>query len=568
VSDPTPDTPAAGWKWVLAATLALGLAIRIWGTWYGLPFSYWVDEYHEVMRALELGSGEFNLNRTTKGGIYFLLFVEYGIYFVLLKIGGIVTTPEEFAEHFVRDPGMFYLLGRLTAAVFGGLAIYAVFRLARRAYSTTAGLLAAIFLAVNVLHTDLSRMVGVDVPMALFAIVALYFAQSVASTANSRAYLWAALFAALAATTKLPGILVLPSLLIAHAYGVASNGGGLKDGLLSRPFWLAVLLFGAVLLLTNPGIVGTTGYLSHFADSPVDSSDGWEAEQDLLASGGDKPNLFAYYAGAVAASMGWPLFAVGLASMAHAAWRRTPADSMLLAYIVLNYLVIASTTSHLYYPRYALPIVLAMAVLSGRAVADFWRFCVKRNGTQLAVAVAALVAWPIWNSAGTARELTMTDTRTLAKGWIEANIPTGSHVFIEGLKIGPIKGTVQLRETPEAIRRRVDYWRSREPKQARFLKLQLAALEPGGYRLRFARVSSVDTLAAYLAEGVEYFVVRPDYFQAARRADPSSARLLEQLRSDDRIELMKRFEGGTQTPIGPTLEIYRFDGRPDPAADQ
>ncbi len=68
--------------------------------------------------------------------------------------------------------------------------------------------------------------------------------------------------------------------------------------------------------------------------------------------------------------MGWPLFGLGLISAAYALWKRTAADVMLLSYALANYIVISSTTSEsLYYPRYALPIILVMAILSGRALA-------------------------------------------------------------------------------------------------------------------------------------------------------------------------------------------------------
>jgi 4-amino-4-deoxy-L-arabinose transferase-like glycosyltransferase len=163
--------------WLL---IGAALLIRLWGISYGLPYVYWIDEYHEVMRAMELGSGEFDFERTGKGGFYFLLFVEFGLYFVALKIAGVVSTVQDFAEQFVRDPSMFYLMGRATAAVFGGATVAAAYWVAREAYLPKAGLLAGLFLAVNVVHVDLSHRVGVDVPMTLFATLALYFALRIA----------------------------------------------------------------------------------------------------------------------------------------------------------------------------------------------------------------------------------------------------------------------------------------------------------------------------------------------------------------------------------------------------
>ena len=132
-----------GWPRVAWALLLAACLLRVWGVWYGLPFLYISDEYHEVMRALQLGTGSFNFERVGKGGFYFILFFEYGIYFVLLKLAGVVASAEDFGRIFARDPSAFYWMGRATAALIGASTVAVVFQLARRAYSTTAGVLAA-----------------------------------------------------------------------------------------------------------------------------------------------------------------------------------------------------------------------------------------------------------------------------------------------------------------------------------------------------------------------------------------------------------------------------------------
>ena len=150
---------------LLALILATAFGLRIWGIWFGLPFSYRADEYHEVFRALELGSGGFNLERTGKGGYFYVLFVEYGFLFVVLKLAGIVDSAQDFARYFARDMSLFYLLGRATTAVIGTLAVFLAYRLGTRAYSQAAGALAALFLAVDFLSVEHSHFVTVDMPM-------------------------------------------------------------------------------------------------------------------------------------------------------------------------------------------------------------------------------------------------------------------------------------------------------------------------------------------------------------------------------------------------------------------
>ena len=103
----------SSYRWLLLSILLVTLLLRVWGIRFGLPFSYAIDEYHEVMRAFQLAAGDFNFNRTGKGGLYYLLLIQYGVYFVVLKVTGVVSTPMDFAMQFVRDQTPFYLMGRV-----------------------------------------------------------------------------------------------------------------------------------------------------------------------------------------------------------------------------------------------------------------------------------------------------------------------------------------------------------------------------------------------------------------------------------------------------------------------
>jgi hypothetical protein len=536
----------------LLAILVLACALRFWGIDYGLPHIYWTDEYHEVMRAMELGAGGFNLERTGKGGFYLLLFFEYGVYYVFMKLAGAVSSTREFAELFVRDPSAFYLLGRVTAALLGCATVAFVFLVARRAYDTTAALLAALFLAVNLLHVDLSHRVGVDVPMTLFATVAIYFGLAIAAGAGRREYVWAALFAALATTTKLPGIAVLVPLLIAHTYGAWRAPHGLRGWVTSFNAWIAVALFIAVWIATNPGIVLAGDLLSIYADTA-----GEESAEAL--EGAVRPNLWLFYGSVVLASMGWPLFVASLAGAVYAAVRRRPADLMLLAYGLANYVAIASTTSeNLYFPRYSLPIIVVLCILGARLLADMVASAARWQ-TPLRIAVIVLFAgWPLVSSARFSHSLTRPDTRTLAKDWFEARVPQGSKVLIEGGKIAASRLTVPLADSPSSLSRRIDYWKTVEPRQARFLQMRQAVHDGGGYELELVRVTTVLPLEHYLGRGVEYFVVRPETFLGSRKADSASATFMRNLRTNADVRLIARFEAADTLRQGPPIEIYQY----------
>jgi len=546
------------WLWAFCLITGVALVCRLWGIGYGLPLSYWTDEYHELMRAMQLGAGSFNWGRTTKGGFYLLLFFEYGVYYVVLKVLGIVAGTKEFAEHFVRDPTMFYVLGRSTAALLGCTTVAAVYWIARHAYSNLAGLVAAFLLAINVLHVDLSHRIGVDVPMAACAALALYFGLRLADDGGRRNYVLAALFAALATTTKLPGVLVLIPLLAAHSYRVATARSGARGWFGSRDLWIALAVFVAVILVTNPGFFFYTSFGKFVGLSPESANvDELEDLSDLEI--GPRPNLYLYYLRVLLDSMGWPQFAASLLAVGWAAVRRNRADVMLLCYALANYLAISSSNASdsLYYPRYALPIIVVMAILVGRMFADLIRALPRGQAAIAVFGLAFLSAWPIRAVVAADYALTLTDSRTVAKEWFEKNVPAGAKVLVEGGKTGPKRESVQLLESRASLEDRIAYWKKVEPRQARFLEVKLATDDGSGYDLELVRLQSIGTLQQYASAGIEYFIVRPEYFVTARKASAGAGRLLQDLHKDPCVKLLARFAPDTSWSPGDTVEIYQ-----------
>ena len=154
---------------VLGVVLLTALALRLWGVFYGLPHIYHTDEGMEVHRAVRLGMGGFDLYRWGKGGYYFLLFFEYGLYFVVQLVTGAVSGVSEFAMNFVRDVTPFWKIGRVTTAVLGTCTVLLVWWQGRRMGRPWGGLLGAWFLALSFQHIVDSHFINVDIPMALFA---------------------------------------------------------------------------------------------------------------------------------------------------------------------------------------------------------------------------------------------------------------------------------------------------------------------------------------------------------------------------------------------------------------
>ena len=558
----------------LLTLLAIGLGLRVWGVWFGLPHVFHNDEGFEIIRALQLGTGEYDFTRIMKGGYFYLLFVEYGVLFVVLLAVGVISSPAEFGEYYVRDPSAFYLIGRVTTAVIGTLTVYFVYRIGRLAYSTSAALIAAAFLTFNVLHAYLSHLTTVDVPMALLTTVAIYFAVKMTLEGNARNYWWAALFAALATTTKITAILVIVPLVIAHYYFVRNSGGTLARYFFSKHLWQAVAIFLVAYIVLTPGIVIYFEGVMNAGLSRFATGEGGEVE--LVEESMDAVpvratiNLFVYYFDVIVESMTWPVFTVCVAGMAYAAWKRRPVDLIILSFAVLNYVVMSSAThAHHFFPRYMAPVLPMMVLLGGRLLADLLErvplHARKFVGPGLVVALALMPATQIaaYNDA-----LLKKDTRAIAREWFDANIPSGSRVFIEGHRTTITNATIPLQNSAENIKESIDYYRDTEPGRAKYFRMALNVLSGSTYDLVGVAPDELQDLQYYKKIGIQYFVLRPDKYIGSR-LQFEWTKLVEDIRADPEIELIKRFEPSNETSArSPLIEIYRVnypaDVEPEP----
>ena len=559
---------------ILLAILAVAVGLRLWGVNWGLPLLLHNDEGNEVLRALRLGAGDFELQRVAKGGYFYLLFVEYGVLYLALRLFGIVGSPADFADFFVRDPTVFYLIGRTTTALIGAATVYLVYSLGRRAYSRAAGLWGAGLLAINVLHADLSHYIAVDVPMTFLAVATLYFAVRMVTEDRASNYAWAALFAALATTTKITAVLLLVPLLLAHFFHARAAGRPARFYFVGAPLLRAAAVFMITYVVTTPGIIThfgnvvswTSGLFATTPDAGVAASAGTPGA--TTASDYESPNLYRFYANVLLQSMGLPAFILCLAGILYAFVRRTAVDLVLLSYAACVYLAMAGTSDEsLYYPRYILPAIPVLAILSGRVTDDtLLRVRERYRSVATVMTVAALAFMPLPQIVDANVLMTREDTRATAKKWIEAHVPADAKIFIEGTRTRPIEGTVPLNNSPGNLKARIAAYRDREPGKARYFDIERRVRAGPTYDL--LTVSAYDELRDlqyYKSSGVEYFVLRPDAYPQSRRR-PHWPRLVAELRSDPETILLKRFSPvAGQTP-GPLIEIYKVSSDKPEAA--
>ena len=100
---------SSGTLWLVIIIL-VAFVLRIWGIGFGLPYVYHYDEHFYINTALNLGAGVFNNPPYAPVGLSNILFLEYAIYFVFGRLGGIFASAQQFELAYRADPTIFYLL--------------------------------------------------------------------------------------------------------------------------------------------------------------------------------------------------------------------------------------------------------------------------------------------------------------------------------------------------------------------------------------------------------------------------------------------------------------------------
>src|SRR5215207_7267092 len=104
----------------LILVLAAAAALRLWGLFHDLPFSYFGDELHFMKRSAALGTGDLNPHWFHKPA--FLMYILAGVdgfYFVAGRLTGRFDSTAAFGAHFLTEPGPFLLLGRTVVFLCG-----------------------------------------------------------------------------------------------------------------------------------------------------------------------------------------------------------------------------------------------------------------------------------------------------------------------------------------------------------------------------------------------------------------------------------------------------------------
>ena len=544
----------------LAAVLAAGLILRLWGIRWGFPLLVNGDEPHFVDIAVSFGGGSLNPHYFKYPTLWmYVLSVAYGFYYATWSLLGPHRTVAQFGALFVWQTWRFHLIGRLLSALFSCAGFYVVGRMDEecRAESTgSAWPWAMALLAVSPGLVNSAHEAKADSLMFLFSASAWMFSLRLLRDGRAKDSAAAGLSAGLAFSsqyTALPARM-LPFLALAlraatkretpeRTARLALTAGGLSA--------LGFLVGCPYSILDFPAFRAAMG--DHVA---------YKTTSTAAARGADR----AAWTNLLLIAGRWSLTSIAIPFGVCRLW---PKDRTRLALLpILVWSAFLSRQHDGGNLRYLYAVFPALALLAAEGLSSA---LAGRKALVAAVVAAGALLPGAWLSARADRIKTLADTRLAATAWIETNIPQGATIVLDQPDASPDARVT--RDQAEELRAMNAASGSA---RARYYALMRDSHPGGGWRVYRLKRSAADVdsnpdhvrkaqsegafvdasagLSSLRALGVSYVVTST--FGARPDRSPDLARFFEELSREGRP--LARFEPDEKTVVGPTLQIYRI----------
>jgi len=378
--------------------------LRLWGINFGLPALYRPDEDVTVGRAMGIVHGILNPHFADWPHLYFYLAAAW---LAPLRLIGLVS-----------DPASGYLGVRILDALLGSLTVLLVFEFGRRAYGWVAGFFGAAALSVAFLHVRDSHFGTLDIPLTLACTAGMYVAYRTLQSRGLRPLLINGITLGIATSLKYNGALVFAAM--AAAQTLRARAERIPWMRLAARLALIAAIGVVVLAVTSPFLVLDPAMTQHGLGY-----------------------IFLHLGKATAPAIGWVqlslalwygidpvLVLLAIIGVVYAAWRRQPADWIILTFLLVYLLVIGAGGSVFF--RYADPIVPPLLLLGGRALSTLVELTNGGRVRQLALGVALVLTMlaPLAHDIRYDLLIQQTDTRTLAFDWLAQHVPAGGRAAV------------------------------------------------------------------------------------------------------------------------------------------
>ena len=420
---PPSSRDTARWLVVIVALAAL---LRLFPIWFGLPYPETrPDEETAIGKALAVLGGDPNPHFFHWPSLIFYLFAGvYGVASLIrraVSLDPTLSTTEQF------------LLARGSVALAGTATVIVVHAMGRRIAGPVPGRVAALLLAVSILHVRDSHFAMTDVVMTLLVTLslALLLRAMDSGIADGRSMGWYAAAGAaggLAASTKYSAAAVVAAAGAAQMLALARTRSTWWHMRAWRPSLAFVGTFVAAFIIASPyALLDSATFSADFrfdfthlsgGHAGLDLGRGWTYH--LLRS-------LPYGAGPT-------IFIAGLAGIVPT-FRRHPRHAVIIgAFFAALYAALGNGMTVFF--RYILPLIPLMCLSGAVAVTHVTPWLAARTGLTQRLCLTLLVmlvAGPaLVSSAWMDLLLAKTDTRVLAGRWIEEHVQPGDSLHDAG----------------------------------------------------------------------------------------------------------------------------------------
>lgn len=434
----------------LAIVLLTAFVVRMLGIFHDFPYTYFGDEEHFIRRAVSFGSGDLNPHWFHKPALYmYLLFFEYGVFFLIGMVLGVFGSVDDFARHFFTDISAFLFIGRLTTVLFSVGTIYFTYRIGKELRNAQVGLFAALFLTFSLGHFASSIVVKADVPSTFFAVVSLLFILFLYRSGHIRDYVLAGLFAGLGMATKYYPITMLVPMYVSHLLSKQHSHNSWYGKFVDSKMFAGIFACFGGFFIGSPFNVLDSTWIRQKGDfllnlhkvGSVDAKAGyvantttslWDKVQSIFIS-------IKSMAWVVVDSSGMGLLVGCLSLLGLFLFLRDwDHKGLVCLSAIASFAVIASVYNPSYSSSRHLNMLYPMLSLSAGLVVE-WIFSSMFAGVQ-SLSFKRLGVWGICfllilpGGILIARfdySALNKDTRLLGKEWIEKNIPAGSKILVD-----------------------------------------------------------------------------------------------------------------------------------------
>lgn len=411
---------------ILYPILLLAFVLRIWGLDAGLPdVKIHIDENAMVNLTLALVPLKGALWTSGSGFLMpYLLFPFYGFYFLIGHILGKFPTQESFLTEYMVNTGNFTLIGRIVNLGISMLTLVFLYKVARHWFGEKVALISAFFLAVSFIHVKESHYVKNDILVGLLVLLVFHYSCLIAKTGKLKNYILAAFFVGLGFGAKFYPVFSFISVLIAHfLYTKKLNYKAFNKNLLISFFTLFLTISSQIL----PTLIMGKGALEEFLrikDIILFDIKPVEKESAFMVY------LFSH----LKEGLGVLIFCFSLIGGVLALIRYKKAEYLLLLAFPTFFLATVNFWATYNLPRHAIILLPFFIILAASATLEFQT--VFKNPTLKVLTVFCLVillAIPtLIRSIKMDKVFAAADTRSIAKKWVETNIPANEKIVIEG----------------------------------------------------------------------------------------------------------------------------------------